>query len=277
MVWQTHAARALTATDLSERLQQADYVLLGETHDNQVQHQIELSVTQLLIDSGWLNQLSMEMLTPKQTANYYSAASPIIANERKAQLLWPEAGWPWDDYKAIISAALDKGLTVAAANIDRDEIMRAYKGENAGTIFSPAENQHRALAVTIEESHCGQITQDRVLPMVNIQLAKDQAMANSVLQQPSGVLLIAGAFHVRKDLSVPQHLQAIQGSQHPRKDLIVVAMQEEDPALASATAEELHRSRENQAKDLADQFDIIIFTPEQSREDPCTIFNIKTE
>lgn len=273
----TQTGTTLKIDTFNTLLGKPDYILLGETHDNPIHHDIELAIVRQLIADGWLQQVSMEMLTPKQTDSYYAAINedktwqPATSEQLKKRLLWPDKGWPWNDYARIIETTLANHIPLAAANIEREEIMRIYQeggdktAATSSTVFSPTPEQTATLAATIEESHCGQIDTSMVPPMIAIQLAKDQAMAQSLLQVPAGALLIAGAFHVRKDLSVPQHFLATSA----HKQRLVIGMLEE-PLPEKGTAQELTRSE--LALSLTAQYDIVIFTPEHPREDPCNVF-----
>lgn len=281
-IYDTQTGTALEIEEFTSLLSKPNYILLGETHDNPIHHDIELAVIKQLIASGWLKQVSMEMLTPKQTHNYYASGSeeslpqPLALAAIKNRLLWPDRGWPWNDYAAVIEATLTSHIQLAAANIERDDIMRIYQGGGddkvapSTTRFSPSPAQTTALATTIEESHCGHIDASMVPPMIAIQLAKDQAMAQSLEQAASGALLIAGAFHVRKDLSVPQHFSP----QNAEKQTLVIAMLE---ASAQKDDSQAKLSSAEVAQSLHSQYDIVIFTPEHPREDPCNVFNKKQE
>jgi uncharacterized iron-regulated protein len=60
------------------------------------------------------------------------------------------------------------------------------------------------------ESHCGQLPDDQIPAMARIQQARDQAMADSLEQVATGQgglrVLLAGNYHVRRDVGVPAYL-----------------------------------------------------------------------
>lgn len=58
----------------------------------------------------------------------------------------------------------------------------------------------------IRESHCGLLPDSQLPAMLAVQQQRDRRMAEALLAAPQPSLLLAGAFHVRKDLGVPLHL-----------------------------------------------------------------------
>lgn len=255
---------ALSKSDFLKRLENADLILLGETHDNRTHHLLEIMITQHLITTDWLKQLSLEMLTPQQKANAnqiyhlnHNQALPynLTLDELKTAFLWSDYGWPWEDYYQVLAAAQTHAIPIEPANINKQQIMSIYQGADTSVALKPNATQTAALIDSIVDSHCGQIDKKQAVPMVNIQLAKDQAMANSLSKKTTGALLIAGAFHVRKDLSVPLHLQSTNSS----KNILVIGMVE--------------KTDEEMTEDFSSRYDIVIFTQPQKRDDPCDVFN----
>ena len=64
-----------------------------------------------------------------------------------------------------------------------------------------------ALLAQIETSHCGLLPAAQLPAMLAVQQQRDRRMAERLLAAPTPAVLLAGAFHVRRDLGVPLHLQ----------------------------------------------------------------------
>lgn len=63
----------------------------------------------------------------------------------------------------------------------------------------------------IRSGHCDMLPQTQIAPMARIQIARDAAMASTVIaaaEPGKTVLLIAGGAHVLRDLGIPTHLPA---------------------------------------------------------------------
>lgn len=237
----------------------SDYVVLGERHDNPQHHDLQLWVLQQLQAKQWLKQLSLEMITPQQQKNV-TALSPAIAEDKAAlqkALAWPDDGWPWSDYDELVQLAVKNSIPLRSANIDQDQIKALYQGAKAPPPVLLSAGAKAALLRDIEESHCGFIKEPQTSKMLSVQLARDDAMATDLLKTHGGTALIAGAFHARKDVGFPLHLQ----QRAANKTLVSLAFVEIDEV---ASQEKLTA--------LAQQYDVIWVTPVHEREDPCAAF-----
>lgn len=237
----------------------SDYVVLGERHDNPQHHELQLWVLQQLQAKQWLKQLSLEMITPQQQKNF-TALSPAAAEDKAAlqkALAWPDDGWPWSDYDDLVQLAVKNSIPLSSANIDQDQIKALYQGSKAPPQVLLSAEAKASLLRDIEESHCGFIKEPQTSKMLSVQLARDDAMATDLLKTNHGTALIAGAFHARKDLGFPLHLQ----QRAENKTLLSLAFVEIDEV---ATQETLTA--------LAQQYDVIWVTPVHEREDPCAAF-----
>jgi len=63
-----------------------------------------------------------------------------------------------------------------------------------------------ALLEHVRAGHCGMLPESRLPAMLAVQQQRDRRMAERLLAAPQPALLLAGAYHVRKDLGVPLHL-----------------------------------------------------------------------
>ena len=197
----------LSADDLVERLAQAEHVLVGEQHDNVDHHQLQLWLLRQLQQQRPQGSLLLEMLTPSQQPAVDSLQNDDIEAqpEQLAEQLDWSPGWDWSLYGPIVIWALEEGVNLRAANLDREEITTLYRTPAA---VSPrySDQALAELRETIEASHCGQIAEPQLSAMRGIQQQRDVRMGEQLIAAPAPALLLAGNFHVRKDLGVPLHL-----------------------------------------------------------------------
>jgi len=197
----------LTADELVQRLAPASQVLVGEQHDNDDHHRLQLWLLQRLQQQRSQASLLLEMLTPSQQPAVDSLQNGDIEvqpEQLAEQLNWGP-GWDWDVYGPIVTWALKAGINLHAANLDREEISTLYRTPAA---VSPrySDQALAELRETIEASHCGQIAEPQLSAMRGIQQQRDVRMGEQLATAAAPALLLAGNFHVRKDLGVPLHL-----------------------------------------------------------------------
>ncbi|MEL7941171.1 ChaN family lipoprotein [Pseudomonas delhiensis] len=205
------SGQALTPEQLLERLEAAPRVLVGEQHDNPDHHALELWLVRALAQRREQGSVLLEMLNPNQqqraTAAQADSAAGKPPQDLYAALAW-QPGWDWSLYGPLVSWLVKQPAALLAANLDRSEIKRIY-GEQpalAGT-RSTAEDVRRVLLDDIRESHCGLLPESQMPAMLAVQQQRDRRMAERLKAAPAPAVLIAGGFHVRRDLGVPLHLE----------------------------------------------------------------------
>ncbi|MBT9574192.1 ChaN family lipoprotein [Pseudomonas umsongensis] len=205
------SGRALTPQELVERLAVAPRVLVGEQHDNPDHHALQLWLLRQLAAQRPQGSLLMEMLNPDQQAKVDAAQAATRAGQPPAdayQALSWQANWDWGIYGPLVTYALRQPYPLLSANLDRAQIMQIYK--QRPTLSGEASTTQRVQATLLDdirESHCGLLPEAQMPAMLAVQQQRDRRMAERLLAAPTPALLLAGAFHVRKDLGVPLHLQ----------------------------------------------------------------------
>jgi uncharacterized iron-regulated protein len=170
-------------------------------------------------------------------------------------------------YRPIFQAGLTARLPIVAANLPtetaREVIHRGADAlsppvrsllETAGPL-SPGEAAERR--AEMEDSHCGQLPERFLDPMVLSQRARDAhlAMALYAGAGPGGGVLISGDEHARRDRAVGAFLRA---AGVPADEVVSVGLREVVPAETAPPG-----PTESPA------FDWIVFTPGVDRGDPC--------
>lgn len=259
--------RPVSPMVLQRRLRRADVALLGEKHDNPDHHAQRVALLEGLLDEGRVSLVSMEMLTAGQQARVDELAPGMAGEDARLNeaLNW-ESGWHWPFYRPVLQAVLSRPqVRLRAGNIDTPAVMAIYQGTLPGTpvqVLDAARLQR--LHDDIMESHCGQLPEDQIPAMVRIQRARDQAMADSLELSGSGQgmlkVLLAGNYHIRRDVGVPAYLPG-------EPDVVTVAFLEVDEE-SSEPADYLPSGAEGPLP----VWDYLWFTPATEEEDYCAGF-----
>lgn len=205
------SGQRLTPQQLVERLAGAPRLLVGERHDNPDHHALQLWLLQALAARRAQGSLLLEMLTPDQQGRVEAARQTIAAGRSVGDLpdalAWQD-GWDWALYGPIVRHALAQPYPLLAANLARPQMLQIYRQQPplSGTL-STVQAVRTALLRQIRESHCGKLPDSQLPAMLAVQQQRDRRMAEALLAAPAPSLLLAGAFHVRRDLGVPLHLR----------------------------------------------------------------------
>jgi uncharacterized iron-regulated protein len=279
-IWETKTGAWVDSSALLTRAARAEFVLLGEQHDNPDHHRLQASILASMVRAGDKPAVLLEMLDTDQDAlvEKYRATPGATALGLGAALDWEKGGWPaWPLYLPIAEVAFDAGLLLASANLPHATVRAIVHDGLAGV--PPERVSHlgldRPLAAPLEasleeemrSSHCGQLPEAMVAPMALAQRARDGQMVARLLaaSRPSApVVLIAGSGHVRTDRGVAKRLSEAK----PDAPVLSVAFVEVDAALTTAEgyAPRFHADRL--------PFDFAWFTPRAKDDDPCAGFHV---
>jgi uncharacterized iron-regulated protein len=237
---------------------------MGEIHDNAHGHQLRLDHVTKLIDSGHRPVVAMEQFDRENQA----VLDLALTRCPDVDCVLDKAatpGWEWRFYRPFVQWALDKKVTLVAANLSNMDV-RQVMTHGFSAVFSPQAMQtyrlHQIppelLSVqnkAIQEGHCNMLPVQAIGAMVKGQIARDVWMASVVnkVHNPT-VVLIAGNGHVRKDAGVFQWLST-------------------DKQARTQVLGYVERADTNDAK----WFDRVYVVPEVQREDPCLVFTRKPD
>ncbi len=257
----------ITEKTLITDLQKSPYVLIGEKHDNEDHHRLELQLLESLINEPH-RHVVFEMLTDKQQNKIALLTSDDSLDQIHAKLSWNDKGWPWKDYAPLIQHSLSKGANISAGNINRAIIKQIYQQKNSDTLFNKvrfqtlkniSETAKEQILNQVFESHCQLMPKAQLAPMMSIQLARDASMAHAMLTGDEPSILIAGSFHTQKNMGVPLHLRQV--TKQASKTLLLAEV----------------RTNQQQPEDYASlsEADYIWFTPKQVEKDYCEELRLK--
>jgi len=211
-----HSGQVLTAQELLTRLAKPQQLIIGEQHDNADHHAAQLWLLRALGEQRPQGSLLLEMLTPDQQPKVDQvrhAATP--PTDLAAALAWQD-GWDWNLYGPIVRFALTQPYPLLAANLDNSKIRAFYRQPPAlSGVRSNAASVKARLLEQISESHCGLLPKSQMPAMLAVQQQRDRRMAERLLAAPTPALLLAGAWHARKDAGVPLHVLDLGAAQAP--------------------------------------------------------------
>jgi uncharacterized iron-regulated protein len=271
-IYAIHQGAFVSEQRLLKAIEQHQFVLLGETHDNQRHHDLQQQLIEHLADRFPPTSVAFEMINNEQAAtlgdlNQYDIDSLI------KRLSDSGDGWNYQaNYRALLATSLNNDLAIHPANIDKNKLMSLMQNETgeidpktqAWLIQMPldADLENRLRQENVD-SHCGMFTADDATPMVRVQRARDVVMAQSLFTSKAEKrVLIAGLGHVREDRGVPFYLT----QQVPVSSVLTIGFIEVDPEKMTP---EQYMASWDQARF---PFDYVWFTASADREDPCLAF-----
>lgn len=249
-------AASLPSDDLA-RMAAADFVILGETHDNPDHHLTQAEIVVGIKPAA----IVYEMLTPDQA----TLVTPELIAQPEAlreALKWDASGWPEFSLYAPVFIAHPEarvyGAQVprqAAREVLSEGVAAVFGGEAAkyGLDEALPEDQQETREAMQMAAHCDALPIEMLPDMVAIQRLRDATLAQMAVKarQESGapVVIITGNGHARRDWGVPVYLARVM----PEAQLFVLGQAEDGVAPDGG-------------------FDAILSAPAAEREDPCHAF-----
>jgi len=247
---------------LAVELARRPVVLLGEVHDNVVQHRVRAEALRRLLASGARPAIAFEQFDRERQGDIDRARrerSPdgrSLADHVIAQARAPKDSWDWARYRPFVELALQYDLPIVAANLSRRDALRVAR-EGPAAVFSEAERSELALdrfdgilaehEQVVQVGHCNLLPKSALPGLARAQIARDAVLAYSLRPYLArGVILLTGNGHARRDIGVPRHL----------------------PAGDQARAWSIGLLEEG-SEERSSLFDVAFVSPVQERPDPC--------
>ncbi|MFO7552422.1 MAG: ChaN family lipoprotein [Haliea sp.] len=268
-VWSTGGQRFIGIDELQQALADADYVFLGENHDNPAHHQLQTGIIASLPWQGaavaGFEQINSDQAAALET---WLQAAPKGTSGLAAALDWEQSGWPdWALYQPVFAAVLARGwrpldLMFPAATVRAvfGSGLEAALGADVieqlqtDTLFS--REQRLNMQALMADSHCGRMPSEHLAAMVDVQIARDAHMAWRLVSTGRRAVVITGNGHARHDWGVPLFLRRLK----PEAKVVSIAMTE-------VAADRLQPAAYATAQPAWS--DYTIFTPAHDRGDPC--------
>ena len=203
-----------------DRLHGDAIVLLGEVHDNAVQHGLRLEVLRRAFEAGWRPAIAMEQFDREHQVDIERARMerPLDANYLIEQAATEHGksnnGWNWEYYRPYVALALQYGVPLLAADLSRSDAQKIVEHGYSAVFDAAMEHllgldRERPSLLLVQENeidvgHCHVLSKELLPAMARAQLARDAVIAG-VLREHSaqGVVLLAGDGHARRDIGVP--------------------------------------------------------------------------
>jgi uncharacterized iron-regulated protein len=202
-----------------DRLRGDAIVLLGEVHDNPVQHGLRLEVLRRAFEAGWRPAIAMEQFDREHQVDIERAR---MERPQDADYLIEKAatdhgksmnGWNWQYYRPYVALALQYGVPLLAADLSRHDAQKIIQlGYSA--VFDDSMEHVLGLDVQrpslqqaqedeVDRGHCHALPKEQLPAMARAQLARDAVMAGVLREHAAeGVVLLAGDGHARRDIGV---------------------------------------------------------------------------
>jgi uncharacterized iron-regulated protein len=282
--------------ELLTMLSAAEFVLLGERHDHPDHHRLQAEILGGLITAGRRPAVAFEVFTVEDgpAIERHLREYPTNIDGIAEVVKWNESGWPpWKLYRPIVERAVAAGLPVVATNLSRQEVREiarvaseadfdSSRPASEATLATLRETEagrkilelgldrpidpsaEQAIADSIRATHCGHAPEARLPGMILAQRARDAQMAETLASPNSGdgMVLIAGAGHVRVDRAAPYYLRLRLPDARVASLAFLEVLEGVDTPGEHARA----------IGALVLPFDFVWFTPRFSNEDPCETF-----
>jgi uncharacterized iron-regulated protein len=265
-IWSSELNNFLSTKQVENAILGAKYLILGEKHDNPDHHILQRSIIEHLIANNNLSLLAFEMMDPDSQKRLDDIQSESLEDLLAIQeyLDWDTEGWEWSYYGPLIRSAYESAVPMVGANISSSKMMELY-----GLSALPPEidileqSTKQQLNLDIDEGHCGLLPESQFPAMVRVQQGRDYSMSQSLgpVDNEGTKVLIAGNYHARKDLGVPNYLLE-NNPGLTSEEIISLSLMEVDP---SETEPEMYL----QQHDEIAAYDYIWFTPVISEVDYC--------
>ena len=265
-IWSSELKHFLSAEQIETALLGVKYLILGEKHDNPDHHILQRSIIEHLIANNNLSLLAFEMMDPDSQERLDDIQSKRLEDLVAIQeyLDWDSEGWEWSYYGPLIKSAYESAVPMVGANISNSTMVELYGLSALPPEIDILENSMKQqLNLDIDESHCGLLPESQFPAMVRVQQGRDYSMSQSLgpVDNEGTKVLIAGNYHARKDLGVPNYLLE-NNPGLTSEEIISLSLMEVDP---SETEPEMYL----QQHDEIVAYDYIWFTPVISEVDYC--------
>ena len=261
-LWDLHEQRFVSPDTLFDRLPPGGWLLLGEQHDHPEHHRIQTEWIIRLAQRDQLGAVALEMADAGQQ-DAFDKARGKGSRVTPEDLRW-QKGWDWGLYEQVVRTALDRAAAVVAADLPRGEQRKAYQeGAPEGELGEPHNAFMREL---LFESHCGQLPASSLDGMRQVQLARDQTMAERLRRYSNPAMtgvMITGGIHARRDLGIPRWLN------RPLVSVLMVSVENDKQAPEDYIPEGL--------ADHLPATDYLLFTAAIPSRDYCTELAAKTQ
>lgn len=275
-IWDMRSRSFIDEAAVLTRMDKANVILLGETHDNPLHHDIQLKLLNARIEAGARPALLMEQL---DTVNQ-PALDKALAGSDREETLKSVTGLikftDWKFYRPFLVTAVDNKLPVIAANISSRQlqpvIWQGFSAFDADALKRMAveevwsEGRENYMRTHMGGAHCGKLRDSLREGLARGQRLRDALMADAAVPSIGrGIVAIVGSSHARRDVGMPLYISA----RDPAARIFSIGFVEVIPGRNAPD------TYETDSVSGEIPFDAIWFTPRVARTDPCADLNKK--
>jgi uncharacterized iron-regulated protein len=221
-IWSAKERRNLSFGELTDRLLEADMICVGETHDSELCHRVQLQIIKALHASDARIGVGMEMFQrsfqeslDKYVANEISEEAMLKATEYSTR--W---GYHWSLYQPIAEFSRKNAVPVAALNMPRELTGKISKGGfaglsaddkvNLGSIDFHVKVHRDHWYETLAKMHGNsKVSEDQKERSYQVMTAWDEFMAASAASFQTRrhlrrMVVLAGSGHIDHGFGIPQ-------------------------------------------------------------------------
>lgn len=273
-LWSAASAGVISREQLEQAITNADYLVIGEIHDNPEHHQVQARLLAHFADShDGAVSVGFEQLTVDQQSlldAFYQKADADPGTLGDA-LEWSQSGWPdYAIYEPLFAATLSRGLPIVPLMFTGAATRDIFSGGIEAALAKDAllrlrpdtllsDGERKAVETEMQDAHCGKLPESMLPAMVNVQIARDAFMAYRIVQAAQRAVIITGNGHARRDRGMPRFLQRLR----PDAQIVVVNLLEVPEGETGAFETQASRRVASSITDYA------VFTPAHPRDDPC--------
>jgi uncharacterized iron-regulated protein len=220
-VWSAKEKKAITFGELADRLLDADLVCIGETHDSELNHRVQLQIVKALFARDERLGVGMEMFQrpfQKHIDEYFKGKTDEAAflKATEYQERW---GFDWGLYRPIVEFCRKNGVPVAALNARRELTRRISQVGAAGLTEDEKKElgdvdfhvkEHRDYWYERLAKMHGQadVPEERKERSYQVMTVWDEYMGRSAaeFQKERGVrrmVVLAGSGHIERGFGIP--------------------------------------------------------------------------
>jgi uncharacterized iron-regulated protein len=269
-IWDVAAQRFVDVEEARARAARADYLLLGETHDNARHHELQAALVGEMVTRGHRPAIVMEPIDREHQGALDSAVAAGTGAAELGAAAQVSRGWDWALYAPIVALALAHRLPLVAGNLSSADARKVASGgfeavqpgaaRSLGIEAAWTGERAKVLRHELVAGHCGE-DGPRIDAMALMQRARDAVLADRILSNPRAVAIL-GRGHARADIGVPLYLR----ERAPGKGVLSLAFVE------------VRRDAERPGdydEATPGRHDLAWFTPRAGRADPCAAFKAR--
>jgi uncharacterized iron-regulated protein len=223
-VYSARENRPITFGELTDRLLESDVVCIGETHDSDLHHRVQLQIIQSLHARDPRLGVGMEMFQrPFQSRLDDYLAGQIKSEQRflKTTEYPTRWGFEWSMYRPIVDFCRANGVPVAALNVSTELKNRISKVGHAaltdaekkelGDIDFHVKAHRDHWYDLLAQMHGKDATAEQKERSYQVMTVWDEYMADSAarFQKERGIrrmVILAGSGHIERGFGIPERL-----------------------------------------------------------------------